>query len=180
MGVACGATGAGAFAIACAIATAPMGGCTTHQCDKSCELLGSPPSTPIDNCTVQGASGNVHMEGVDLTWESNSQDGKWLDFPGQRTYWITYPQPFACPPELSAQVAANENNPQNNWVTVGGSLVEYFDASATGIGVINPTCAKYGLRIVARGIPATARVAWCVDGGASPLAEAGEIDAGSE
>lgn len=160
--IACGAAGAGVIAVAHWVVATPMAGCTTHQCDKSCTVLGGP---PFPDCVNQGPKGDVHMEGAEQVWESSAPDGMWLDFPGQRTYRITYPQPFACPPELSAQVAADVNKPQNNWVSVGGSLVEYFDSTATGTGVINPACAAYGLRIVARGIPTSSPFPWCVDGG---------------
>jgi hypothetical protein len=150
-----------ALCVAIAITAVVPIGCTTHQCDPSCLVLGG---SNGPNCPVSDAGNSTsHVEGEQLVWESNAQDGPWLHFPGQRTYVITYPQPFACrPPEVSYQIATDVDHPQNGYVNGGAYLAQLSDASINGIVVTNPSCAggkltsesvEWGLRVVAKGVP---------------------------
>jgi len=138
-----------ALCVALTTATTPVTGCTTHQCDQSCLVIGGSASP---NCPVTDAGDpRGYTDGGDLVWwQSSAQDEPWLDFPGQRTYVITYPQPFACPPMTSYQITADASHPQDaGWINGGADLAQFSYASATGITVFNPSCATYGLRIVA-------------------------------
>jgi hypothetical protein len=148
-------------------------GCTTHQCDPSCLALGG---SPRPSCPVVGdgaVPGDVHMEDSKLVWESSTPDGPWLRFPGQGTYVITYPQPFACTPDVSFEIAADFNHPQRGWVIGSADLAQFSDASLTGITMNNPSCAEYGLRVVVKGIPALASSAGCRDVSVEDAGEAG-------
>ena len=61
-------------------------GCTTHQCDADCVVIGAAPDAkqcPGENTLVPG---EAWVDGNDIVWESSPTAGPWLDFPGQRTY----------------------------------------------------------------------------------------------
>jgi hypothetical protein len=140
--MACGVGGATAVTLALAV---PATGCTTHQCDLSTVELGGG-SAPLGTVTP--------LPDGEIKWESNPMEGPWLDFPGERTYVLHYAQAFATAPEPFCQVSSDLTNGQNNFVSCGGNLAIFMDATTTGVTVLNPTCAEVGLRVFVQGFPA--------------------------
>ena len=177
-----GAAGACAV-VASAVTTLPSTGCNTHQCDVSCVALGGSPPADCSAYGDGGTVGHTHVEQGDWVWESNAEDEPWLDLSAQRKYVVTYPEPFACPPDLSlTQIAADANDPQNGWVAAGSGIVQ-FEGNVPdetglyrGVTVTNLTCARYGVRIVARGTPISSQPAWC-NSGAAATDGAGPVEA---
>ena len=151
------------FVAAFSAAAAAAAGCTTHQCDAS----GPYDFPPTDGGSNGGVVPRVAPLGNDgqIQWESSPFDGPWLDFPGQRTYRILFTQPFASPPELTFYIAAAPDDAQANFVVGGANLAQFSELTAAGVNVFNPSCAEYGLRVVATGLAATAVDAGQDDGG---------------
>jgi hypothetical protein len=150
------------FGVAFSAATAAAG-CTTHQCDAS-----GPFDFPATDASADAAVvPRVTLLGDgQIRWESSPFDGPWLDFPGQRTYTIRFPLPFASPPEIAFYIAADAAAAQANFVVGGANLAQFSELTVTGVSVFNPSCADYGLRVVATGLAATAVDAAVVDGAA--------------
>jgi hypothetical protein len=158
--LACNALGAGAIVAACWVAVTPTAGCTTHQCDPSTVALPAPGQCPLGTIT--------RYQDGEILWQSSPSEGPWLDFRGQRTYVLTYPQPFASPPMITCYVSADVNNPPSGSVECGGLLAQFStDAGSdlTSVTVTNLSCAEYGLQVFARGVPASAPSPDITDGG---------------
>ena len=159
-----GAQRAGAIVAALSATVVLAGGCYTHNCDPSDVTLG--------NGAAQSEGGDGQFQPVttrlpdgEIEWSSSPVAGPWLDFPGQRTYTLFFSQPFASAPDVDCQVAADAGNPQNNFVPCG-SIAQFSQLTMTSVVVFNPTCAGYGLRVLARGLPAS------FDGGSTPAPDA--------
>ncbi len=108
----------------------------------------------------------IYQTGQGLLWQSSSQDGLWMDFPGQRSY-VIYPLlpdggPFVGPYLLNASVSADQNpgsNPNSNWAPSAGNITEFSnlpDGGNTGFIVTNDTCTEYFLFVTATQDYATA------------------------
>ncbi len=123
-------------------------GCNTHQCDPSTVVI-TQDTWDAGGVTALGEDGLVQ-------WQSNPIDGPWLDFPGQRTYTVYFPQPFASPPEISIEIAADLSDAQSNFVVGPGNLAQLSAPTRQSITILNPSCAEYGLRVVATGLRAPA------------------------
>ncbi|HXX66329.1 MAG TPA: hypothetical protein VEK07_04055 [Polyangiaceae bacterium] len=137
------------------LATAPVAGCTTHQCDASTTTLG-PDS---------GGTWNLSCDvGCSLTWRSGPFIGPWLPFPGNKTYTFEFP-PL---PPLPAGAVVNASNispnayvaltpptasgaPENYAQTTGADLeyvgYSYVGSTPTSLSVTNPSCADYSLYV---------------------------------
>jgi hypothetical protein len=132
--------------------------CTTHQCDGGFQLY---------------TGGHV----VDAnTYETNALDEPWLNYPGEQSYLIQYPD-FGRPPLTVIPYVAidpNANAPNEQWTVASGNLTEISIASSTQVFVHNDTCAGYYLRVVVLFPPVEAIDAGtATDGGADGGADAG-------
>ncbi|HXN34370.1 MAG TPA: hypothetical protein VN894_21055 [Polyangiaceae bacterium] len=177
--IACGALSAGAVGAALWMAAAAATGCYTHQCDPSSFVVTVGPASACEGgvfCDGPDAGSLVIAEpdgsgvmplGADgqIRWQSTPFDGPWLEFPGQRTYTINFPQPFASPPEIALYLAADPADAEANFVVGGGNLAQLSALTSASVQVFNPSCARYGLRVVATGLAATAADGRDGDGG---------------
>ena len=161
-------------------------GCTTHQCDADCVVIGAAPDAkqcPGENTRVPG---EAWIDGNDIVWESSPFRGPWLDFPGQRTYELKWRTAFESaiaaspmasrfsapgslqafvdqlpyPYDTNASVATGEaDKPDGTFVEAAGQLAYMNYAGNDQLNVFNATCADYSLRVVVRvflGPPETA------------------------
>jgi hypothetical protein len=137
------ALGGALLAAVGALALAPVAAtpaCTTHQCDGS---------------SVSITTGRM----VDPdTWESSAVDEPWLDYPGERLYFISYPYDVHRPPVSSEAYVAlgptSNTTSGENWVEAAGNLAEFSYLSSAGFLVKNDTCARYYARFVVHFAPA--------------------------
>jgi hypothetical protein len=139
------ALGAGGVALAASLcaATAAETGCFAHTCDSSEIALGGAGEPAVAPAQT--------LPSGEIVWSSG-----WLDFSSQRTIDITFPQAFAAPPDIvGCEVAADPQDPQNNFVLCGANLAQFSHATERGLVVFNPNCTSYGLRFEARGLPAS-------------------------
>jgi hypothetical protein len=140
-------------------------GCTTHQCDQATVPLGGAGQMPLP-----GSSEEPLADG-ELVWRSSPAAGPWLDFPGLRTYVLTYPQPFVCPPDPAAWLAGDNTDAQSGFLTGAGGLALFAqtadpDGLYRTISVTNPACGEFGLLVEVRGLPVGTPSPWCLmDGG---------------
>ena len=175
--IACGTCGAAAAILGLSVSAVPAAtGCTTHQCDQS--TIGFDGSAP-------GSSEEL-TPGGELVWRSSPTAGPWLDFPGLRTYVLTFPYPFVCPPEVNAELAGDNMDAQAGYINGVASqaiLSGYRDPDGLyrTITVTNPTCGEFGLLVIARGLPVGTPSPWCLLDGGNVLGDGGisvDIDAG--
>lgn len=152
-------------------------GCTTHQCDADCVVIGAAADAkqcPGENTLVPG---EAWVDGNDIVWESSPTAGPWLDFPGQRTYEFKWraafesaiagspmASRFSAPGSLQAfvdqlpypyethpWVATGEaDKPDGTFVEAAGQLAYMNYAGNDQLNVFNATCADYSLRVEVR------------------------------
>jgi hypothetical protein len=118
-----------------ALASGGTTACTTHQCDGAFQDY---------------FGGHVIDDGDGQLYETSALDEPWLNFPGEQSYLIHYPD-FGRPPDwASAYVATdpNANAADKQWVLAAGNLAEISIASSTQTYVLNATCSPYYLRVV--------------------------------
>ena len=161
------------IATAGAAAVPATEGCQTHQCDADCVSRGW--IRDVNYCaegdTRPTSFGQAYWSGSEIVWDSVGPDGIWLDYPGERTYWLNWWQSVhdqlggfdlnTLPPgaltEYQAYVATDEFG--QNSVEASGQLAEFGRFAVTegstvwtntGIAVLNASCAEYFLRVVIR------------------------------
>jgi hypothetical protein len=152
-------------------------GCTTHQCDADCVVIGAAPDAlncPGANTAVQG---DARVDGNDIVWESTGTGDPWLDFPGQRTYEFKWRAAFESailsspmasrfsapgslqafvdllplPYDTQAYVANGQVDAQDStFVEAAGQLAYMHYVGPDQLNVFNATCALYSLRVVVR------------------------------
>ena len=89
-------------------------------------------------------------------WESNANDGQWLDFPHERTYQIDLHElgvdrvPVLVIPYVSAQ--ANPLAEGGNSTIAAGNLT-VITVDRGHVSLRNDTCANYYLRVVVQASP---------------------------
>jgi hypothetical protein len=123
------AAGAAAVSIE---ALCALSGCYTHQCDPSLSDFGG---------------GRMLDEN---TYETNGVDEPWLDYPGNVTLTVHYPDVGRVPTSIDPYVGISRypNGPDSNWTEAAGALAEYSSLSRTSFQVSNKTCASYFARFV--------------------------------
>jgi hypothetical protein len=137
----------GALGVAAALSVpAATTGCTTHQCDSDFVNIDQSTGTLIGDVTVLDPQTGAAV------WESSPIDGTWIDFPGQRTYFVALPPYFAPGPGLpSAWIATGPTPDQvdasSTYVQGGGQLAEFGPFVNGGFLVTNASCAYYYLYI---------------------------------
>jgi hypothetical protein len=136
-------------------------GCYGHTCDGDIILFGRNP-------------GEGHLIDAD-TWVTGPIDGRWLDFPHQRAYFLEMKDlgnrtPYEVQAYVSAQ-ADPSHDEGGNFTIAAGNLTEVFQPSPGKVNVKNDTCADYFLYVVVRAPPRA-------PSGASPTTPA--TDAGAD
>ena len=152
-------------------------GCTTHQCDADCVVIGAAPD--VEHCPGENTMvpGEARVDGNDIVWESSPQRGPWLDFPGERTYEFKWGAAFESaiaaspmgsrfsapgslhafvdqlpfPYETHPYVATGQPDAQDStFVEAAGQLAYMHYAGNDQLNVLNATCADYSLRVEVR------------------------------
>jgi hypothetical protein len=166
-----------------------MGGCTTHQCDPDCIVKGAPISPTY--CAQGGSDdggfilfGQAFRDGNEIIWESAAINEPWLDYTGQRTYWLNWRAALhddlgvdvseLTVIDIVAYVSTDEQNPTSNFVPASGQLAEINYLNNEEVHISNATCAEYFLRVVMHGQLTP------TDGAKSDAASADAADSGSE
>jgi hypothetical protein len=124
-------------------------------------LAGTGVALAMPGCYGRNCEGDTQTWGLnpgegrmldDNTWESSSQDGKWLPFPRQR-YWrfdlrvLGGRTPAVVIPYVSANDNPN-NTPFQNATIGGGNLAEITGVHPDAVTIHNGTCSDYFLRLV--------------------------------
>jgi hypothetical protein len=116
---------------------------------------------------------------------------RWLDFPGQRTFWLNWRHAVEgigvklstlSVDEIQAYVSTDEDMPTNGFTPASGQLAEMNYLSNQEVHIFNATCTEYFLRVEMRGHlsvdPTLPRVA--VKAGEPVEMDAGATDAPAE
>ena len=122
-------------------------GCFTHACEG--DVIAKP---------FGEAAGEGHFLD-DTTWESMPLDGKWLFFPGGRTWKFRVPAwerenrtfvslaAYVSTAEVPAQVQTS--GAADNWTEATGNLTEVSQVSPGNFRIDNATCSDFYVRVVA-------------------------------
>jgi len=140
-------------------------GCTTHQCDSDCVVKGAP--TDPTYCPQGDKAfvpfGHATRTGNEIVWQSASPYDLWLDFPGERTYWLDWGEEVLQQlhidlhsvvvdegPDVETDVSASADASTTAYVPGSGQLTEIGCLTNWRVCVLNATCAEYFLRVVVR------------------------------
>lgn len=168
-----GTTLAAALTQAAPLATS---GCADRVCEATFANWGGPPN-----------EGNL----IDAnTWESTANDGKWIPFPGQRTYFI-YPHGMVGRRAESVLVwispSEEPNLPGNQYSLASGNaavVTQLFDPDHGyhPIAVHNDTCADFFVRVEIKAYPEPApdASADASEGGSTTTPDASTPDASTD
>jgi hypothetical protein len=142
------------LAVAVAALALASAQCETHQCDTSTIAYGGADAGQPPGSSLQTTAGGL------MIWSSSPNEGPWLDFPGNRTFVFTYPQPFACAPPIPVpELAAHFDDPISSAIGEGAGLSPFMenvpdDAGLyRSIAITNSTCGDYGLNLIMIGTP---------------------------
>jgi hypothetical protein len=152
-------------AIAGGAAVPATEGCTTHQCDSDCVVKGAPQDPTYCN---QGDTdfvpfGHAYRNGNEIVWESAGAYDLWLDFPGERWYWLDWGEEVLQElhidlhsvaidegPDVETYVSSSADASTSAYVPASGQLTEIGCLFNWRVCVLNATCAQYFLRVVVR------------------------------
>jgi hypothetical protein len=104
---------------------------------------------------VNPSAGDSWIDGGDIFWESGPVDGGWIEYLGGETHIFIFPAPLAghIPYAYWAWVSTSQfpqdpldGGPQ---VEAAGQLAEFSGVNPFALSVLNATCSKYYLRVVA-------------------------------
>ena len=132
---------AGVLLVATGVLLAPTEACTPHNCDPSSFTFYL--STQDAGTQVVVDLGNGQVQLASTAW-----DGTWLDFPGNRTITVVYPQGFTPDPAQAPTVWVSTGQTQDAGATstsTAGSLDQFSYLTATGFQLNNGTCANYSV-----------------------------------
>lgn len=111
-------------------------------------------------CTIPGYTTSVTTlptlgGGTEIVWDTSSLDGRWLDYPGNQTYIISFPPGLAghLPTGAPAPLVSADNpdaGPHQNFIAGPAYLVEFSNVTPYQMTVHNATCAHYSLLIEVR------------------------------
>ncbi len=153
-------------------------GCQTHECDPdfACvdtngrmkfvsQITDDSGALRID-CTpetqgdtpIPGYNTTVSVSGGTVTWDTSPLSGPWLDYPGNRTYVLNFPEALsqalaggtsqvnisAC---ISADNPVDAGLPHMNFICGADYVAEFSNVTSSQLTVVNASCAGYSLRI---------------------------------
>jgi hypothetical protein len=105
--------------------------------------------------------GHAYRNGNEIIWESAGSEDGWLDYPGQRTYWLNWKSAVyddtridtseLSVVEIQAYVSTQEyQSPTTNFVEAAGQLAVITYLGSDQVNIFNATCTEYFLRVVMR------------------------------
>lgn len=137
--LAAGVTGLTAAVVA-GVLLAPAAACTTHACDPSYATFPAP---------GDGTSGSILtvFAGGQAVWQSSPLEGPWLDYPGNRTITVTYPQGFTNATGFNVVVATApyQDGGGSTATTAAGQLDQLFNLNDAGFQLQNGSCGDYNV-----------------------------------
>jgi hypothetical protein len=119
--------------------------CTTHDCDPSTSTfdLGTHLMS-FDGGSGQGASYDAGSGQILL--ESSAWDGTWLNYPGNITITVVYPENFTPDPDAPTIWVSTAQPQEDSGATstpAAGQLAQITNVSPTGFELNNGSCADY-------------------------------------
>jgi hypothetical protein len=145
-------------------------GCQTHQCDPDFACIDGSGLmkfvSQASDCTpetqgdtpIAGYNTTVSVSGGTVTWDTSPLSGPWLNYPGNRTYILNFPEALsqalaggtsqanvsAC---ISADNPGDAGVPHMNFICGAGYVAEFSNVTSNQLTVLNASCAGYSLRI---------------------------------